>query len=123
MSEANAVPGAVTNTVEFKSAVPNMLVVSVPRATTFYTTRLGFALASDGPGFAVLKRGHVTIGLIESKNAVGKGWCYVTVSDPTMLFAQFRAAGVKILQPLETWPDHTEFSITDPDGNRLDIGN
>ena len=110
-------------TVEFQSAIPNMLVADVPAASAFYTQKLGFTETMTGDNFAVLTRGNVTLGLIGSKTAAGKSWCYITVSNPMALFSEFQSAGVNILQPLQTWGEHSEFTITDPEGNRMDIGN
>jgi predicted enzyme related to lactoylglutathione lyase len=114
---------AATQPVEFRSAIPNMLVLDMPAALKFYTEKLGFTETSAGPNYAVLQRGQVTLGLIGSKSAAGKSSCYITVSDPTALFKDYQSAGVRILQPLQSWGDHTEFTIADGEGNRIDIGN
>jgi catechol 2,3-dioxygenase-like lactoylglutathione lyase family enzyme len=109
--------------VEFQSAIPNMLVADIPAATLFYTQKLGFTEAMTGANFAVITRGNITLGLIGSKTAAGKSWCYLTVSNPTALFAEYQRAGVTVLQPPQTWGEHTEFTIADLEGNRMDIGN
>jgi uncharacterized glyoxalase superfamily protein PhnB len=92
-------------------------------ASKFYVEKLGFTEAMTGESFAVMTRGNVVLGLIGSKTAAGTSWCYLTVSNPTALFAEYQNAGVTIKQPLQTWGEHTEFTITDPEGNRMDIGN
>jgi predicted enzyme related to lactoylglutathione lyase len=116
-------PHPATQPVEFRSAIPNMLVGDIPAAVKFYTEKLGFTESSSGPNYAVMQRGQVTIGLIGSKAAAGKSWCYITVSDPKTLYKDYQSAGVKVLQPLQSWGDHTEFTIADAEGNRMDIGN
>jgi hypothetical protein len=111
--------------VEFESATPNMLVTDVPAAAKFYTEKLGFAVTMDAAdnNFVTLSRGNVILSVIGSKTAAGKSWCSFTVSNPALLFAEYTRAGVTIHRPLETWGEHTEFSILDLDGNRMDIGN
>jgi catechol 2,3-dioxygenase-like lactoylglutathione lyase family enzyme len=84
--------------VEFQSAIPNMLVADIPAATLFYTQKLGFTEAMTGANFAVITRGNITL-------------------------AEYQRAGVTVLQPPQTWGEHTEFTIADLEGNRMDIGN
>jgi predicted enzyme related to lactoylglutathione lyase len=119
----DATPSPATQPVEFRSAIPNMLVRDIPAALKFYTEKLGFTETSSGPNYAILQCGQVTLGLIGSKSAAGKSSCYITVSDPKALYKDYQSAGVKILQPLQSWGEHTEFTIADLEGNRMDIGN
>jgi predicted enzyme related to lactoylglutathione lyase len=109
----------------FVSAIPNMIVKDVQGSADFYTTKLGFQLAGNGPGYAVLKRGDITLGLIAAQKdkAAGNSWCYLKVTMVPDVLEEFKANAVKVVSPLSTWGEHMEFTIEDLDGNKLDVGN
>ena len=109
----------------FVSAIPNLMVKDLQPSCDFYTKSLGFKMTGNGPNYAVLKRGEITLGLIAAQKdkAAGNSWCYLTVTEVPTLFEEFKSKNVKILAPISTWGDHVEFTIEDPDGNKLDVGN
>jgi catechol 2,3-dioxygenase-like lactoylglutathione lyase family enzyme len=109
--------------VEFRGASPNMVVSDLDAAKKFYMGKLGFSQVGSGPSYVTLSRGTAVIGLIESSSGAGKSRCYLTVSDPARLCQDYKTLDVNIVQDLQSWGQHTEFSIEDPEGNRMDIGN
>lgn len=106
------------------SATPNMLVNDVRAAAAFYVEKLGFTVTIDAAedNVVVLTRGGATLGVVGSQTAAGKSWCALMVTDPAPLAAEYERAGVTFVRPLQTWGTHSEFSIADLDGNRIDIG-
>ena len=112
---------------EFRYAVPNLFVSDVSRAARYYEEKLGFMVVSrdgDPPAWVTVRRGDVRLGLFPAGPHVpaGLGWVYLTVEDVDDLYFEYTNAGVQIRSPLRQWGEHKEFSVTDPDGNRFDIG-
>jgi catechol 2,3-dioxygenase-like lactoylglutathione lyase family enzyme len=125
-AQGPATPATAPATIQFRAAIPNMIVRDLSAAATFYITKLGFTRTGSGPRFIVLRRDHVTLSLIQQSahKLAGNSWCYLTVADPAAIFHEYQEQQVKILAPLKDWGGgHIEFTIADPDGNILDIGN
>ncbi|WP_348269313.1 VOC family protein [Edaphobacter paludis] len=100
------------------------------RRSMDYYRLLGFSCTpyQDGDGYAFLTRDGLEIhlrkapDLIERHNPCGV-YFYLDSGTTATLEAEFRAAGVEILSPLEPreWKMN-EFMVSDPDGNLLRFG-
>ena len=109
--------------------VPILPVRDLDRAMTFYR-RLGFSAqawqGSDFYGF--LNRDGQSVHLSRSEKLTGNqspgaAYFYLVKGTAESLEAEFRAAGVEILNPLAPRPwNMKDFTISDPDGNMLHFG-
>ncbi len=112
-----------------QSISPILPVHDVQRAMNYYRL-LGFSctLYQEGDFYAFLTRDGLDIhlrkapDLIENHNPCGV-YFYLADGTAAALEAEFRAAGVTILSPLESreWKMN-EFMLSDPDGNLLRFG-
>lgn len=113
----------------FQSITPILPSHDLHRAMDFYRL-LGFSCTpyQEGDFYAFLTRDGLEIhlrkapDLIESHNPCGV-YFYLAAGTAAALEAEFRAAGVTILSPLEPreWKMN-EFMLSDPDGNLLRFG-
>ncbi|MEO0912717.1 MAG: VOC family protein [Pseudomonadota bacterium] len=105
-------------------AYPVIPVSSLDAALAHYTEAMGFAFDwRDGDGFAAISSGPVSLFLQRAPNVAGSATVIVNVEDADATYAAWRAAQVRIVDPIETRPwGMREFSATDLDGNRLTIG-
>ncbi|MDW5266507.1 MULTISPECIES: VOC family protein [Acidobacteriaceae] len=113
----------------FQSITPILPIHDLQRAMDFYRL-LGFSCTryQEGNFYAFLSRDDLDIhlrkapDLIESHNPCGV-YFYLAADTAAALEAEFRAAGVTILSPLEPreWKMN-EFMLSDPDGNLLRFG-
>lgn len=110
-------------------AMPILLVKDLEASAAFYGA-LGFACHGfwgDPPGFGVIQRGEVTIGL-NRLDAPGpwpkEAWvAYVYVSDVDALHAEFGKLDLPHLSDLRDQPyGCREFEIEDADGYRIAFG-
>ncbi|MGR3795279.1 VOC family protein [Vannielia sp. SX4] len=109
-------------------AMPVLQVRDVAQSAAFYE-RLGFEakIWGDPPGFAICKRGGVTLALDRAGDGtvpLNQWWAaYVYTADVEALRAEFVAAG---LEPTEIHhPEHygcDDFDVVDPDGHRIAFG-
>ncbi|MFN3144772.1 MAG: VOC family protein [Paracoccaceae bacterium] len=109
-------------------AMPVLQVRDVAVSAAFYE-RLGFgaSLWGDGPDFAILTRGGVTLGLDRARDGtvpMNQWWAaYVYTDDVEALRAEFAAAGVaptEMHRPTGYGCD--DFDVIDPDGHRIAFG-
>ncbi len=129
--------------VRFVLAVPDLA-----RSTDYYTSVLGLraclrsphGLCGDrkqalnieftAPGWSFLVRGSFRVMLGECTDAMppaelgDHSWYgYVTVSDAAALYAEYRATGAEIIQPLADKPwGMREFGVRTVDGHRIMFG-
>jgi catechol 2,3-dioxygenase-like lactoylglutathione lyase family enzyme len=112
-------------------AMPVLQVSDVRVSEAFYCDRLGFrshGTWGDGPDFAIVQRGRVTIALDRTRDGGpvpnNQYWAaYVYVTDADALHAAFRAAGVEIVRGPEDAPyGLRDFDIRDPDGHLIAFG-
>jgi uncharacterized glyoxalase superfamily protein PhnB len=87
----------------------------------YYVQRLGFSLAVEMEGYAIVERDGVAIHLFEDAgrkhSAAG---IHLFTPDLEELFAEFEAHGAKIVQPIERKPwGNREFRVKDEFGNEL----
>jgi predicted enzyme related to lactoylglutathione lyase len=104
-------------------------VAEVPRAIAFYRDRLGFAVQfvlGDPAEYAIMERGAVSLHLMPPRrepDLVGRGTVYVFVDDCDALHADCVGRGCAIeVAPADFDYGMREFSLRDPDGNRLTFG-
>lgn len=113
------------NHVRFVLAVPDLAT-----STAYYTDALGLSVDFTAPGWTFLSRGSFRVMLGECPDATppadlgDHNWYgYVTVSDATALFAEYRAAGVEFTQTLADKPwGMREFGVRTVDGHRIMFG-
>lgn len=116
--------------VDLLRAMPVLQVTDVAASVAFYRDRLGFTVHGtwgDGPDFAIVGRGRVTIALDRSRDGsvpVNQYWAaYIYVEDADALHAAFAAAGVEIVRgPEDAFYGLRDFDIRDPDGHLMAFG-
>ncbi len=98
------------------------------RAVAFYTEIMGFSVVfqnGDPVMFTILERGAAELHLLSAPGYRGPGFnvAHMYVDDVDALHAQCAANGVPIVKAIAD-KDYgmRAFVITDPDGNRIDIG-
>ncbi|MEM8551402.1 MAG: VOC family protein [Pseudomonadota bacterium] len=109
-------------------AMPVLEVAEIARSGAFYS-RLGFdghGAWGDPPGFLIVQRGDVTIGLTvpQSTKPVRNEWwaAYVYVSDAPALHAEFAREGLAPTTPQPREYGLIDFDVIDPDGHRISFG-
>lgn len=119
---------------------PYFLVDDVRASAEYYRDRLGFQFErfwGEGPDFTMVYRRGITIMLSRVEGArpqpngrvAGVGgddapWdAYIWVDDADALFAEYQAAGVRIVRPICDQPYQCrDFDIEDLNGYRLCFG-
>ena len=117
---------------------PYFLVPDVITTANYYRDKLGFAYErfwGDPPQFCMVYRRAVVIMLSELRppavarpngtiHPEGDAWdAYVWVDDADALYAEYRAAGVKIVRPICDQPyGCRDFDIEDCNGYRICFG-
>lgn len=103
-----------------------LVVADVARAIGFYVERLGCAecfRVGDPPHFAAVERGALVVNLMPESRApaaLGQGQLHVMVSGLDALHGEMAGRGVVIeVPPTDFDYGLREFSLRDPDGNRL----
>jgi len=110
-------------------------VTDVARAVAFYTQHLGFSLTHQQlPAFASVTLGDAQI-LLSGPGASGSrpmpdgrpqepgGWNRVVLSviDLPRLIDEFKKAGLRFRNAMETGPGGRQIQIEDPDGNPIEL--
>lgn len=113
-------------------AMTVLQVEDVERSKAFYCEKLGFRTLGtwgDGPDFAIIGQGGVTIALDRSRSAAGsipvnQYWAaYLYVDDADALCDQFRQRGVEFHRgPEDMFYGLRDFDVRDPDGHILAFG-
>lgn len=110
-----------------QTVIPQLRITNAARSRAFYVEGLGFSVDWEHqfePGFPLflsITRAGQTLFLTEHTGdcQVG-GAVYFRVPDAAACHAQFSAAGIVADAPPQATPwDTLEFTLTDPDGNRL----
>ena len=109
-------------------SMPVLQVADVTRSVAFYCDKLGFrshGTWGDGPDFAIVQRGKVTIALDRARDGtvpVNQYWAaYIYVDDA--LCAEVRAKDVEIARgPEDMFYGLRDFDVCDPDGHLLAFG-
>ena len=114
----------------FERAMTVLGVRDMAASLEFYSDKLGFSVVAswgEPPGFAIVQRGLVTLGLQarEDNNVSGiGGWStYIYVNDVDALYEEFKAAGVNFERDIEdSFYGCRDFDVLDPDGNGIMFG-
>jgi hypothetical protein len=114
---------------------PFFIVTNLQDSVLFYVDKLGFGVQYMGPEeepyFAMIGRGPVSLMLKSAgqpvPNHIRYNWArwdaFISVTDPDVLFEEYRAAGVVFSQPLRDDTDGLRgFELTDADGYVLFFG-
>jgi catechol 2,3-dioxygenase-like lactoylglutathione lyase family enzyme len=108
--------------------IPMLPVRHLPAAVDFYCGKLGFAVEkrNDDWGWAMLRFDECRLMLDQSINQhpgqPRDGILYLYPDDIAAYHRQVRANGLTVPDLEVTFYGLTEFRLTDPDGNRLWIG-
>lgn len=114
-----------------RRAMPVLQVKDVAQSHTFYCDKLGFRSCGtwgDGPDFAIVGRGDVTIALDRSQSdgsvPINQYWAaYIYVDDADTLHEEFQRASVEIVRkPEDMFYGSRDFDIRDPDGHIIAFG-
>ena len=114
----------------FESVMPEMPVRNLSASVEFYSNVLGFRLEHlHGDEYAVMRREGARLGLKRSEPDVppGTGRAYAFLSGIDAYFAAVERsvspAGGRVIESLAARPyGLKDFTILDPDGNRLAFG-
>ncbi len=102
-------------------------VSDVARSVAFYSDQLGFTVEVVTQGFALLRRGEGTIGLMRSDlsswsaEARNKVHLELSTDDLDGLYAELLAKGVAFAKPPHDTPWERSLAMRDPDGYRVEI--
>jgi len=114
--------------VRFGRAAPTIGVADLPRALAFYVGVLGFSVTfenGDPVGFVILERdkAEIHLSLNGSHQAPSQNVAHLLVDDAQALYDHLVGHDVRVVKRLRDAPYGIRgFVISDPDGNRLDIG-
>lgn len=117
-----------SHTVHFGRLAPTLPVADMSRAVAFYTTVLGFrnVFENGSPtGFVILKKDAAELHLSLHKNhkATVQNLAHLMVDDATALHDHLERHQVRIIKSLRDADFGLRcFVFTDPDGNRIDVG-
>ena len=109
----------------FLNSRPNLEVADLDRAIAFYVEVLGLPLRFRADEFSLAVVGdeagcEIALQSLDSPHAAS---CYLNVLGVDALRARCEAAGATFTSPLQTQPwGMRDFVVTDPDGNRIAIG-
>ena len=110
-----------TSTARLSRLAPELPAADMRTSIRYYVERLGFSLALQMEGYAIVERDGVAIHLFDDANQehtpVG---VHIFTPDLDELFGEFDARGAKIVQPIEVkiWGNR-EFRLLDACGNEL----
>ena len=115
---------------DFTAVRCTLAVLDLAKSTHYYTSVLGLEIDFTAPGWTFLSRSSFRVMLGECTDATppaelgDHSWYgYVTVSDATALFAEYRAAGAEFTQTLADKPwGMREFGVRTIDGHRIMFG-
>ena len=102
-------------------------VSDVTRSVAFYCDQLGFTVEVSTPGFALLRQGDGTIGLMRSDlssisaEARNKIHLELSTDDLDGFYAELLAIGVELAKPPHDTPWERSLALRDPDGYRVEI--
>jgi catechol 2,3-dioxygenase-like lactoylglutathione lyase family enzyme len=116
----------------FKTALPILGVAQSAAAEGFYCGKLGFRRAcvhrpnpnaEDPCWMGVIRDGaHLMLSSFEGDGPPGSRGTQIMIEDAAAVQREYQQAGVDCGDALreESW-GHTEFNVTDPDGNLLNF--
>lgn len=114
--------------VEFGRVAPCIPVTDIQRSVDFYTRVLGMKKTFENGtpvGFVVLEKERAEIHLTLNKDHVAsdRNLAHLIVSDASALYEHLQQTGTRIIKGLRD-ADYglRQFVFSDPDGNRIDVG-
>lgn len=110
-----------TTTARLSRIAPELPAANLRASIEYYVERLGFSLAVEMDGYAIVERDGVAIHLFadERREHTSTG-VHLFTPDLDELFAEFEDRGAKIAQPIERKPwGNREFRVKDEFGNEL----
>lgn len=107
----------------FRLAIPIFPAADLDRCLPFYT-QLGFQVVERLDQYAVLQSGAIELHLREIGEDRTPGETFIRVDDTARLWKRLKSQGMPGLGPVQDQPwGIREFTATDPDGNKLRVGN
>jgi uncharacterized glyoxalase superfamily protein PhnB len=108
----------------WKGVTPQLPVADVARAQAWYRDVLGCQIAwSWGDGYGAVFNEDVRIFFSRADRPQPGSCVCILVEDADALYAEYRARGVEIVEPLESKPwGMREFTVKDLDGHFIRIG-
>jgi len=106
-------------------ASPVLRVAQLPPALKFYRDVLGFTVEFEYPDYAGVRLDHagLHLSLAVSGKPAGTGAVYVFCDEIDAYFGTIRARGAQAeREPEDQFYGMRDFSLCDPDGNRLTFG-
>src|SRR5436305_7253722 len=110
------------------------MVEDVATAVNFYTAHLGFAVLTNFPAFADVKRGNLRLLLSGPKSSAGRpmpdgrqpgpgGWnrIHLIVDDLPAEVERLRAAGLTFRNDIVKGPGGSQILVDDPSGNPIEL--
>lgn len=96
----------------------------IPRVVDFYTNKLGFALEyqQDDKYASFAFDNGVHLGIkksVEEREVPGHQTLFIGVNDIAATYSEVTSRGIKIYKEITEYSWGTEFSILDPDGNKV----
>jgi uncharacterized glyoxalase superfamily protein PhnB len=108
----------------WKGVTPQLPVADVARVQAYYRDVLGCRIAwTWGNGYGAVLNDEVRIFFSREDKPQAGSWMCIFVEDADALYAQYRARGAEIVEPIESKPwGMREFTVKDLDGHFLRIG-
>lgn len=100
---------------------PELPSSDLAQALAFYCQKLGFQLAAQRSDYAIVERDDVALHLFQDEDKTSSPMAiHIFSADLEALYAEFRASGARIAQPIERKPwGNRDFRIRDDFGNEL----
>lgn len=110
-----------TTTAKLSRIAPELPAADLRASAAYYVERLGFSLAVEMQGYAIVERDGVAIHLFDDAGRKHTpAGVHLFTADLDELFAEFEVRGAKIAQPIERKPwGNREFRVKDDFGNEL----
>lgn len=107
---------------QLEKALPHLPCSDIAASVTHYCSALGFSINYQQHDLGVMDRDQITLLLIEpsANRPAGSGSCSFYIEDADRLHAELSAKGARVQGPpvSQVW-GLREFTVLDPDGNRL----
>jgi uncharacterized glyoxalase superfamily protein PhnB len=110
-----------TTVAKLSRIAPELPVPDLRASIEYYVERLGFDLAVQMEGYAILERDGVAIRLFaDAERQHSAVAIHIFTADLDELFRELEAREAEIVQPIQTKPwGNREFRVVDPGGNQL----
>lgn len=106
-------------------SIPVLPSLDIPRSRRFYAA-MGFnETVYEADNYLIMRRDRIELHfwLTDDRRLPENTSCYIRGGQIVALYAEYEAAGIAGLKPLEVRPwDMLEFYVVDPDGNLLRFG-